>query len=368
MADWIFNIDIVGGCNLRCPSCPVGNSDYSAVPKGYMKPELLDQIIAKAVKECGWASIGFYNWSEPLLHPQLPSMIEIVNSYRLDCGVSTNLNILRNADELLAAHPRYICVSVSGINQSNYGITHERGNIEVVKENMAELARAKKRTRSPTSLKISFHRYLGNHSDEQAMREYTAALGFGFDAYWAYMMPAEKNIEFAEPGAGGVKLTDKDYKVIAKLALPLDSALEAAKKHRAKPCILREHRMAITVNGDVMLCCSVYDQSRFKLCNYLEMPLSEIQKIKHRHEFCGPCMKNGVHVLGVYGAPEMDMIALANVREKFPDANLEPMRKTGKKRSAIRRATDQVRDTLRRARPSVTRLQKQLKGAVSPRS
>ena len=29
-----------------------------------MKPELLDQIIAKAVKECGWVSIGFYNWSE----------------------------------------------------------------------------------------------------------------------------------------------------------------------------------------------------------------------------------------------------------------------------------------------------------------
>ena len=23
---WLFDVDIVGRCNLRCPSCPVGNS------------------------------------------------------------------------------------------------------------------------------------------------------------------------------------------------------------------------------------------------------------------------------------------------------------------------------------------------------
>ena len=23
---WQFDIDVVGSCNLRCPSCPVGNS------------------------------------------------------------------------------------------------------------------------------------------------------------------------------------------------------------------------------------------------------------------------------------------------------------------------------------------------------
>ena len=36
---WQFYVDVVGTCNLRCPSCPVGNSD-AKVPTGTMAPEL----------------------------------------------------------------------------------------------------------------------------------------------------------------------------------------------------------------------------------------------------------------------------------------------------------------------------------------
>ena len=41
---WLFDVDIVGRCNLRCPSCPVGNSaevprpGIGGGPKAITKP------------------------------------------------------------------------------------------------------------------------------------------------------------------------------------------------------------------------------------------------------------------------------------------------------------------------------------------
>lgn len=179
--EWLFDIDIVGGCNLRCPSCPVGNSDYSSQPQGFMSPDLLEQIVKKAVRECGLPVIGLYNWTEPFLHPRLPEMIRRVNKYGVQCGISTNLNVMRNLDEVLIAEPRYIRISVSGFTQDVYGRHHKRGNIEKVKANMIAMAEAKKRLGSSTTLKIIYHRYLNNHDDEASMREFAKKYGFGFD-------------------------------------------------------------------------------------------------------------------------------------------------------------------------------------------
>ena len=43
-----FNIDVVSACNLKCPSCPVGNSEDVTRSKGIMASELLEEILKKA--------------------------------------------------------------------------------------------------------------------------------------------------------------------------------------------------------------------------------------------------------------------------------------------------------------------------------
>ena len=93
-------IDVFGYCNLRCPSCPVGNwSDDPAVfHHGLMTEELLGEILDKARRECKIKSVGLFNWTEPLLHPTIHDMISVVRSRGLKCGISSNLNILRRPD------------------------------------------------------------------------------------------------------------------------------------------------------------------------------------------------------------------------------------------------------------------------------
>jgi hypothetical protein len=63
-----FDLDIVGTCNLRCPSCPNGNAPELRSRSGIMAPRLLEAILDKALGECEPALVSLFNWTEPLLH------------------------------------------------------------------------------------------------------------------------------------------------------------------------------------------------------------------------------------------------------------------------------------------------------------
>ncbi len=322
---WHFDIDVVGSCNLRCPSCPVGNSWDARTPTAYMRPELLRKIMDKATSECGRLDVALYNWTEPFLHPKLAEMIRVVRSYGVSCGLSTNLNLINNLDAIMQADPGMLKISLSGFTQDTYRVTHRRGDIEVVKRNMAAVAEARSRARSATRIEVIFHRYLGNHGDEARMGEYAESLGFEFTPVWAYLMPLEKALAFAAGGADDARLSDGDRALIDRLALPLDRAIEAAKRARAPTCSLRDRQMTLTPKGDVMLCCTVYDQSKYTLGAYLDIPLDELQEMKYRHRQCGTCMKHGLHTLFTYASEEFDRLALDNVARRHPDARLEGM-------------------------------------------
>ncbi len=356
---WQFDIDIVGSCNLRCPSCPVGNLSEARTTEKYMRPDLLDRIVRKATSECRVTGVYLYNWTEPFLHPNLPEMIRVVRSHKVPCGLSTNLNLTGDFDGVLEANPHMFKVSVSGFTQETYGQTHRRGDIEVVKRNMEEVARAKERAGSTTRLVVAFHRYLGNHEDEAAMRDYAESLGYEFEPAWAYLMPLEKMLAFVGSDATDVKINGEDQRIIDRLALPLGAAVEAAKNVREQPCSLRERQMAITANGEVMLCCTTFDQSKYKLGSYLDTPLDELQEMKYRHSLCGACMDNGLHVLFTYGAEGLDEIALENVARHHPDAKLK-----GAKQLRSERRPHGIRAWPYKAKREYQRLRSKLRAGV----
>jgi MoaA/NifB/PqqE/SkfB family radical SAM enzyme len=96
----------------------------------------------KAVAECALDGVGLFNWTEPLLHRDIADLVRIVQGHDVRCHLSSNLNVLRDPDILLAANPYLLRVSVSGFHQSSYGLTHRGGDVERVKHNMAVLAAA----------------------------------------------------------------------------------------------------------------------------------------------------------------------------------------------------------------------------------
>lgn len=309
-----FNIDVLGSCNLSCPSCPMGNYKSATNPRGFMAPELLDKILHKAANECSITAVGLFNWTEPLLHPQITELIRIVKSYNVPCFLSSNLNILKNPEEILRAEPTIFRISASGYNQSVYSITHRGGNIEKVKANMVVLAEAAKSVgSSKTEIHVLYHRYLGNLDDEILMKKFTYDLGFKFMPVWACMMPLEKNLAYIDDDYKEVTLTEEDLQLINRLALPLKEALEASQMYKNQPCRLRDREMTLDFMGNVQLCCGVYDSKKYSLKPFLETSVEQLQKMKYNHELCRKCMDKGCHVYGVYGAPELDQIAMDNL-------------------------------------------------------
>ena len=313
MHKFLFDIDISGACNLRCPSCPQGNVNNYHLPHGFMEPELLERIMEKAVTECLVEQVSLYNWAEPLFHPRLPELINIVQDKGVSCHLSSNLNILPNPDAILAANPASFRISTSGFRQEIYSRTHRGGNIERVKKHMVELTEAKRRTKAQTDIYIYYHRYLHNLEDEPKMREYATRLGIKFIPDWALMLPLEKILGYMEGVDSYLPLTEEDHELINSLALPLRGALTAARKYADRPCPLRDDAVTLDYRGNVMLCCGIFDARKYTLGNYIDMALKDIQQTRYRHPMCESCMRQGAHVYLTYGIDEMDELALANI-------------------------------------------------------
>lgn len=324
MKRFAFDIDVAGACNLRCPSCPQGNIRDYRLSNGRMTPELLERILRKAKSECRVSAVGLFSWAEPLLHPGLPDLIRIVRDFGISCFLSSNLNLLPDADAIMAANPFSFRISASGFTQEVYGYTHRGGNIERVKKHMMELAAAKKRNKADTRIYVYYHRYRHNLKEEPLMRDFAAGLGIGFQPVWALMFPIEKILGYADAAVSDFPLTEDDRRLIDCLALPLGEALKTSEKFRSRRCSLRDAQISLDYQGNTQLCCGIFDAAKFTLGNYLDMPIDEIQRIRQGHGMCERCMRKGGHVYVIQDAHELDELALTNIAPE--DAELLGLR------------------------------------------
>jgi pyruvate-formate lyase-activating enzyme len=288
-------LDVFSYCNLRCPSCIVGNKfgRMEDWPKGLMTPDLLDAIITKAKSEFEIkGGIGVFNWTEPLLHPRLNELIEIINNHGVPSAISTNLNVKDSYDfeRLLAARPGWMRVSLSGLSQAVYERGHAGGDIELVKRNLVSLARARdKISIHPPSFQVFFHVYTYNVHEIEPMRLFCEDLGFPFSTGYAQIFPVEKIIKISQ----GV-VSAADQKLLATLALPLDKAIAITSRTGTKTCRLLDQVLAINVVGEVMLCCGSSMNAINTIGPFLELSIDEIQARRSRHQLCGPCLDLGI--------------------------------------------------------------------------
>ena len=131
-----IGIEIVGGCNLRCPSCSVGNfllEEFVAEPrkKGLMSPELFQSIVRKLSQVSDQKMIHLYNWGDTLLHKNLPEIIKIAHEAGFNVAVSTNFSMRIDLKPIVQAMEEkdVFAVSLSGATQEIYQKGHAGGRI-----------------------------------------------------------------------------------------------------------------------------------------------------------------------------------------------------------------------------------------------
>ena len=308
-ADHYYFIDIVGTCNLTCPSCPVGNW-ATHPPKGHMSIAVLQRILEKIQQDQGTDKrifIDLYNWGEPTLHPDLAGCIKLIHSFGFSCGISSNMNVFPNMRDVLKAAPDYIRISVSGFYQDSYGRTHRGGDINAVKGNMYLMRHWLDRYEVPTVVEVGFHLYRANFPEDfLKMRELCDDLEFIFAPVIATMMPAEKAVDLVED-RGSAEDQEMNEQFVISMSQWRD--LYRSDSKSLGDCQFRQHRTTINFDGSVSLCCAVYDDDKKVADSFLDSRPGEITRRQYAHEFCGSCMKNEMFKLytGVSSSGQDDL-------------------------------------------------------------
>ena len=279
-------LEIVDFCNLKCPSCPRGNSVYKK--SSYTIPlERFKIIIDKILTETPQVfSISLFNWGEPLLHPHLDSMIRYLNEKGIFSILSSNLSILHNLDNVIKSNPGWLKVSLSGYYQAAYATTHTGGNINIVKSNLYRIKALIEKKRLTTQVEVGYHKYRNNCGDDyMKMKELCNELGFYMHSVDALLAPAERVLEL---------IRNKEVKHWTALE-PL--IINTAPYRERKPdnaqsqiaCHYQNRQIMIDPYGRVSLCCAVFDESGYLDVDYLHSNLTEITKKKNEHPFCRLC-------------------------------------------------------------------------------
>jgi MoaA/NifB/PqqE/SkfB family radical SAM enzyme len=294
---YIFVIDVVGTCNLRCPTCPVGNSPER--PKGFMDLTLFEQIIAKIRRESPvpHPQVNLFNWGEPLLHPDLPAMISKLRESGMRVHLSTNLNITHRLEDVIAAGADELKISLSGFSQETYARTHIRGRLDLVKTNMRRVREYADMYSVETRIWVGHHIYRSNQHEIGPVRQLCVELGFEYHPIAAFYMPLERLLDAIRG-----KPNPRDHGILADLLHdPRDRRALAGRRSGSFDCELRFNQTVINHDGTVALCCTVYDQPNMLNVSYLNNSFDAIEQRKYHHPFCETCMRNNLH----YAPPEL---------------------------------------------------------------
>jgi MoaA/NifB/PqqE/SkfB family radical SAM enzyme len=289
-----YTIDVVGSCNLKCPSCAHG-SDGMESPKGSMPLEQFRQVVDKALRDTGLMShVSLYSWGEPLIHPYLNEMIGYLHEKGIAAAVSSNLSTLHEKplERLIQANPEYLKVSTSGYYPEVYDTTHTGGDVNLVKSNLYRLRFLIDKYQASTLVDVNYHLYTNNCGRNlRKMQELCAELGFSLSTTYALVMPLERVIDHCD-GRPNPQLDN----LRQLLLVDIDEGIEASKGVTMKGCPFRDNQLNINWDLSVPLCCTVFNRNPATMLtdNYLDTSLDDINALKAAARLCDHCTELGL--------------------------------------------------------------------------
>lgn len=312
---WRYVFEVNSACNLRCSLCHAGNrKGYSYTP-GVMDSGLMNACLDKMCAENPGATVCCYVNSEPFLHPQLDVVVAHIKRRGLRCEIATNGNIIVNLEKVLAQKPDQLTVSVSGWTQPVYERAHRGGEIEKVKANIIEIAKARDRGNHFDILcGVSYHMYRDNTAPEEMneMKKFTESLGLMFLLSYGRAICIENTVQALrqlekertgrdvpyEPGPDGQDMNlvlpaanAEFIKSMERLQFHPYNAMKFYERWPASPvCLVSEIFTEIRWDGRVQLCAWT-DDMRLTLGNYLEMSNAQIAEKRLGHPLCRECLR-----------------------------------------------------------------------------
>ncbi len=293
------HLEVVGTCNLRCPSCPRGNSAGAEGGRRgprFLSHSLLRELLTKVRAETPGQrrAVSLYSWGEPLLHQELPVLVGEAREQGFFVSVSTNLSLRRDLRPLLKAAPDSLRVSLSGFFQETYGRTHTGGRVELVRENLRKL-RSDMRSldAGPADVHLAYHWYRHNlDADLREVERLARELGFGVVHKVARLYPLQVLLRGLEQGWNGTEAKLRDLLLVSPEEWR--QAVMRVGRDAWGPCLARSHELALDVDGSVQLCALTFGEESKVARSYLDIPATELRERRDGHPLCRRCADQGV--------------------------------------------------------------------------
>jgi len=286
-----YTVDILGSCNLKCPSCPHSIVDTD-VPKGSMNLDVFKSVFDKIIKDTPSIShINLYSWGEPLLHPYIDKIIDYVHEKNVAVALSSNLSIKFGAriDKIIKSGPDYLKVSLSGFYPTAYDNTHEGGDINLVKDNLYLIRKLLDKYKTKTLVDINYHLYKDNSGENiEQMEKLADELGFVVSKTYALVMPLERVLSHLD---GKPDFQTKQLQ--SNLLVTIDEGIKASSEVPLpkNTCPFRENQININADLSVPVCCTVWERDKNVVAkNFLESNIDEININKKKVDLCNKCM------------------------------------------------------------------------------
>jgi len=282
------SVDVSGVCNLRCISCPRGNSQKQP-PVGFITAATYKLVLEKLVREIPLlGSIQLYAWGEPLLNPQLPEIIAITREAKVLSAISSNLNYVKNMDAVVAEKPDWFKVSCSGWGE-NYEKTHTGGKWKTFHANLQKLAGFRDTLHPDMQIILNYHLYKHNTGEDyRRMEALCKELRLIFIPNHAYLYPLDAVMDFVD----GKPLSAEACQTLPMLLMTLEEGIANARLRASLPC---PEERCLPINWDCSVReCGVYFHP-FLVENFLDVPFAEIMNRKKNSRLCKECKKRAIH-------------------------------------------------------------------------
>ncbi len=137
------HIELVNYCNLSCRVCPTGLGELIRKPAS-MDPALFERLLNEIGPYLLTASL--WGWGEPLLHPELASILRIVQNRGLTTFLSTNgqkLGDQKILQALIEYPPTYLIVCMDGLTDETNSKFRVNSKLEPILDGVEQLGRMK---------------------------------------------------------------------------------------------------------------------------------------------------------------------------------------------------------------------------------
>lgn len=261
---FLLQIEPTSLCNLSCTLCPTGRRELNR-PYRHMRLNEFRSIIDDMERYLLF--LVLWHWGEPLMNPELPSMIRYASERGIETVTSTNAHFLNDeayTEELLKSGLTNLIVAVDSVSADNYEAYRKSGDLNCVLDGLSRAVSIKKRINSRTLINV---RMVIMRQNEHEIEEIeNMARVSGADVFTVKSLNPTQGMVAQDEELLPTNLRYRRYEYIP-------NTYERVRTDAICRSVWTEAH--VFSNGDVVPCCNDYD-SEMKIGNAFETPFTHL--------------------------------------------------------------------------------------------